>query len=148
VLRQLARAVREFCWIPGPDEPRPQAPGPSATAYDRAERHEAASQARYSARRRSTRTTSCDSPVVAIGRDHTRQPEHARPDDAQRASRHLVGVDAATGRNAPQTQATPAASTPATLQTRTCARRVVPVTVRARRYGPLTVTAYYRSSFS
>jgi hypothetical protein len=27
VLRQLARAVREFCWIPGPDEPRPQAPG-------------------------------------------------------------------------------------------------------------------------
>jgi hypothetical protein len=27
VLRQLARAVREFCWIPGPDEPRPRAPG-------------------------------------------------------------------------------------------------------------------------
>jgi hypothetical protein len=27
VLRQLARAIREFCWIPGPNEPRPPAPG-------------------------------------------------------------------------------------------------------------------------
>jgi hypothetical protein len=27
VLRQLGRAIREFCWIPGPNEPRPQAPG-------------------------------------------------------------------------------------------------------------------------
>jgi hypothetical protein len=26
-MRQVARAIREFCWIPGPDEPRPQAPG-------------------------------------------------------------------------------------------------------------------------